>query len=229
MKYLKHSMLLVMILGLTTAGCALSRPMTQREQAAAIGGVGGGASGAIIGSLVGAATTGGLFGIPLGAVAGYYVGDRMGSRYEREASASNTGTAMAATRRRYEAAEGSSSGSVEVVHFPFDGTELDRQARRKLSSLANYIDENSPENVLVKGYTDSAGSRAYNRQLSRERAQEVRNFLIEQGVDRSIISMRGLGESDPIASNNTTAGRERNRRVEVIVGDRGEMETARAD
>lgn len=69
-----------LVLASASTGCGmLSRDPTEREQSAAIGGLAGGAAGAIIGSFAGSAVTGGLFGIPLGAVAGYYIGDRMAS------------------------------------------------------------------------------------------------------------------------------------------------------
>jgi hypothetical protein len=82
-----------LLAAISAASCVpLERPVTEREQAAAVGGLVGGAGGAIIGSLIGSAVAGGLHGLPLGAVAGYYVGDRMaqedrlaGSRLEQSA------------------------------------------------------------------------------------------------------------------------------------------------
>jgi hypothetical protein len=70
---------LALMIAIGTASCSppLSRPVTQREQTAGIGALAGGAGGAIIGSFVGSAVTGGLFGLPIGALAGYYIGDRM--------------------------------------------------------------------------------------------------------------------------------------------------------
>lgn len=72
------SILLALVIATGSVSCApLSRPVTQREQTAGIGALAGGAGGAIIGSFIGSAVTGGLFGMPLGALAGYYIGDRM--------------------------------------------------------------------------------------------------------------------------------------------------------
>ncbi|HWO43209.1 MAG TPA: hypothetical protein VNO43_15510 [Candidatus Eisenbacteria bacterium] len=78
MNPLRSAPALLALIALVSASCApLSRPVTHREQTAAVGALAGGAGGAIIGSLVGSAVTGGLFGMPIGAVAGYYLGDRM--------------------------------------------------------------------------------------------------------------------------------------------------------
>lgn len=71
--------------------------------------------------------------------------------------------------------------------------------------------------MVVTGHTDSTGSMAYNQRLSRQRAQAVANYLSEQGVPASKITVRGMGERQPIADNRTAAGRKANRRVEIDV------------
>jgi outer membrane lipoprotein SlyB len=87
MKHMSTSILLALVIATGSVSCApLSRPVTQREQTAGIGALAGGAGGAIIGSFVGSAVTGGLFGLPIGALAGYYIGDRL-SQEDRVAQA----------------------------------------------------------------------------------------------------------------------------------------------
>jgi len=72
--------------------------------------------------------------------------------------------------------------------------------------------------ISIEGHTDSTGSNQYNRELSRERALAVREFLVSQGISSETIGgTRGVGEADPIASNDTERGRQLNRRVEIIV------------
>jgi hypothetical protein len=98
------STLLVTLLALTAISCApLSRPVSERERTAAIGGLAGGAGGAIIGSMAGSAVAGGLFGIPLGAVAGWYLGDRLEARGDvREARLEERDAEIARLRRENE-------------------------------------------------------------------------------------------------------------------------------
>ncbi|MGH7823995.1 MAG: glycine zipper domain-containing protein [Candidatus Binatia bacterium] len=87
MNHLKGALVLGLVLATGSVSCApLSRPVTPREQTTAVGALAGGAGGAIIGSFIGGAVTGGLFGMPLGAVAGYYIGDRL-SQEDRMAQA----------------------------------------------------------------------------------------------------------------------------------------------
>ena len=69
----------------------------------------------------------------------------------------------------------------------------------------------------VEGHTDSVGTDDYNQSLSERRAESVKSYLIQQGIDRSSITSRGFGESQPVASNDTADGRQRNRRVELVV------------
>jgi OmpA-OmpF porin, OOP family len=70
--------------------------------------------------------------------------------------------------------------------------------------------------VSVDGYTDSVGSDAYNQKLSMRRAEAARRYLVDKGIDESRISVRAMGESNPVASNSTADGRAENRRVEII-------------
>ena len=73
----------------------------------------------------------------------------------------------------------------------------------------------------VKGYTDSTGSDAYNLKLSEQRSGAVRDYLTQEGIAGASISSEGFGEARPVASNDTAAGRQRNRRVELVIS--GEM------
>lgn len=74
-------------------------------------------------------------------------------------------------------------------------------------------------NLVIIGHTDSQASDAYNMELSRERADSVKAYLVSQGIDESKLSTKGMGETDPIADNSTEQGRFRNRRIEFMVND----------
>jgi outer membrane protein OmpA-like peptidoglycan-associated protein len=69
----------------------------------------------------------------------------------------------------------------------------------------------------VEGHTDSVGSDAYNQRLSEQRAESVRDYLLSQGLKSDILTAKGFGETTPVASNDTAAGRQQNRRVELVV------------
>lgn len=91
---------------------------------------------------------------------------------------------------------------------PAGMAELDAFAAR-LQSL------DSVQSVNIVGHTDSTGADAYNQNLSMRRANAVKNYLLDKGIDPSIITTSGMGESQPVADNATTEGRAQNRRVEV--------------
>jgi outer membrane protein OmpA-like peptidoglycan-associated protein len=90
-------------------------------------------------------------------------------------------------------------------------------AREKLAKISGIVLAHRGLKLEVEGHTDSVGSDDYNQVLSERRANSVRDFLIQQGVDSSFITARGLGETQPVASNDNATGRQMNRRVEMIV------------
>jgi len=90
-------------------------------------------------------------------------------------------------------------------------------AMHRLQMLATVLREHPERHVIIEGYTDNIGSVSSNRDLSQRRADAVRNFLIQNGVDPSRISAQGYGEASPVAPNTTEAGRLQNRRVEVVI------------
>ncbi len=105
------------------------------------------------------------------------------------------------------------------VAFGTGQTSLRPEARAHLGKLVQFVQSKPGKHVRIEGYTDSSGNAAVNQALSLKRAQSVRDALVEQGVDASRISVVGRGESDPVASNDTAAGRAKNRRVVVILQD----------
>ncbi len=102
------------------------------------------------------------------------------------------------------------------VNFDYDKATLQPAGRPILDEAAEILKANPDVNVEVRGFTDSRGSDAYNQRLSERRAQTVKNYLVSRGVSPSRLTTRGYGESDPVATNETEAGRAQNRRVELI-------------
>ncbi|MCK0715903.1 OmpA family protein [Chromohalobacter sarecensis] len=101
------------------------------------------------------------------------------------------------------------------VNFEFDSATLTSDAEGILDGIAEKLAANESVNVRLEGYTDSVGSASYNKELSQERADSVKDYLVSQGVNGDNVSTMGYGEEDPVATNETKAGRAENRRVEM--------------
>ena len=105
------------------------------------------------------------------------------------------------------------------VNFDFDKATIRPDAKVILDEAAEILKRNPDVKVNVDGYTDSIGTKEYNQKLSERRAASVADYLGAQGVDRSRLTPRGFGESNPVDSNKTKEGRAKNRRVELLVGE----------
>ena len=104
------------------------------------------------------------------------------------------------------------------VHFASGRADLKVGATSNLNKLVTFLNEYPDRTVAIEGYTDS--SEDYNNPgLSERRADSVKSYLAEQGINSIRLSASGKGESDPVAGNDSAAGRQQNRRVEVIIGD----------
>jgi outer membrane protein OmpA-like peptidoglycan-associated protein len=103
------------------------------------------------------------------------------------------------------------------VLFDFNKYTLRPAAREKLAKISGIILSHPGLRLEVDGYTDSIGSEAYNQKLSEERADQVRTYLTSQSLPSDIIVSKGFGKENPVASNDNAAGRQKNRRVEMVV------------
>jgi OmpA-OmpF porin, OOP family len=103
------------------------------------------------------------------------------------------------------------------VLFDFDKAVLKNEGKAKLDDLANRAKAINLEVVIAIGHTDSIGSDAYNQKLSVRRAESVKSYLVSKGVEPNRIYTEGKGEKQPVASNKTKDGRQKNRRVEIEV------------
>lgn len=109
----------------------------------------------------------------------------------------------------------------ENILFDVDQAALKPGGAQQLARVADYLRNNPDRNLLIEGHTDSTASDTYNLALSQRRANAVEDFLIAQGVDPRRINARGYGEQLPVATNDTAAGRQQNRRVELVILDAG--------
>jgi outer membrane protein OmpA-like peptidoglycan-associated protein len=103
------------------------------------------------------------------------------------------------------------------VLFDFGKYTLRPEAREKLAKISGIVLSHPGLYLEVEGHTDSVGSEEFNQQLSENRAESVRDYLAQQGVSRNDMIARGLGETMPVALNDTAVGRQQNRRVELVV------------
>lgn len=103
------------------------------------------------------------------------------------------------------------------VAFATGQTRLRPEAKAHLGKLVQFVQSQPSKHVRIEGYTDSSGNAAVNQSLSLQRAQSVRSALVQKGVSASRITAVGMGETNPVASNDTATGRAKNRRVVVIL------------
>lgn len=198
---------------LLAAGCS---SMSEREQGTAKGAGAGAVAGAVIGSVTGgSAGRGAVIGGVVGAVAGNLWPKRMEDKRAALAEASQgTGVEVVRTddnRLRLNVPSD--------VSFDTGRADIKPQMRPVLDEIGRNLDPNV--RVTVVGHTDSTGSDAINEPLSRERAVAVRDYLAVRGVSTARVNIAGRGSHEPVASNDTEAGRAANRRVEIFLSEQG--------
>src|SRR5690606_21166040 len=103
------------------------------------------------------------------------------------------------------------------IVFETDKAALKPGAMDNIDRLAKFLKQHPERTVRIEGHTDSTGSAEHNLELSRQRAEAVRDELVARGISRDRIQTIGRGETTPIASNQTAAGRQLNRRVEIVI------------
>ncbi|TDT43044.1 OOP family OmpA-OmpF porin [Halospina denitrificans] len=111
---------------------------------------------------------------------------------------------------------------LDGVTFEFDSATLTPNARVVLMRVARDLEYHSDVTVQIRGHTDSIGTAEYNRKLSQDRADSVKDFLVSQGIAEERITTKGFGFSKPVATNDTEEGRRLNRRIEMKRTDKGQ-------
>jgi outer membrane protein OmpA-like peptidoglycan-associated protein len=144
-------------------------------------------------------------------------------------AAANRDRAVAAVTAERQAKEAAAAAAASAAPpapaqqalpgFAFGAARLPAEAMPTIAQLAATLNNNPESKVMIEGHTDNVGSPDYNQTLAMERAQAVRTALVRHGVDVSRITVRSLGEDNPVASNDTRDGRRENRRAQVIIGD----------
>ena len=189
------------------SGCA---GMSQKQKGAVIGATAGAAAGAVIGNQTGSTVRGAIIGAVVGGAAGAVIGHQM-DQQAKELEQSIPGATI--TR----VGEGIAVSFPSGILFPFNSTDILPAGRDNLRQLASSLDKYPNSDILIVGHTDSVGTDAYNQDLSQRRALAASAYLQSLGVPASRLQTQGRGETEPIASNDTDDGRQRNRRVEIAI------------
>ena len=198
---------------LLLAGCATNPDGTTEYKRTAIGALAGAAVGAGSGALIagkGHRGTGALIGGVVGAAGGGAIGNYM----DRQAAEMK--------RKLPEAAIAREGDKLYValpsgILFDVDKKEIKPTARDSIAQAAEVLVKYPDTYITVEGHTDSTGTSEYNQKLSESRADAVRDMLMRDGVPASRLSIKGYGESDPVADNSTLEGRQLNRRVQLEI------------
>ncbi len=203
--HMLRALALVGALSVGAAGCATK---------AGTGAVAGAGAGAVVGGAIGAATgstaKGAIIGAAVGGAAGAIIGDQM----DRRAAELEDSIPGADIER---VGEGILVTFESGILFVFDSTSIQPAGRQNLATLATNLEKYPDSNVLIVGHTDNVGADAYNMTLSERRAESAASYLRQQGVSSGRIKTEGRGELEPVAANDTEAGRQENRRVEVAI------------
>ncbi|MDN3581653.1 OmpA family protein [Mucilaginibacter flavus] len=194
-------------IGILGAGC---NSLTKTQKGAAIGAGAGGTVGAFIGKAAGNTALGAIIGGAVGGTAGAFIGRNM----DRQAAEIKQTVPGATVTRE---GEGILVKFDSGILFDTDKSALKPEAQANLQKLAASLQNNPETNITIIGHTDNTGSNAHNMDLSVQRAESVKSYIVSYNVAASRLQTIGKGETEPIADNTTAAGRAQNRRVEITI------------
>lgn len=166
--------------------------------------------GGVIGNQLGNTALGAIIGAAVGGTAGALIGNYM----DKQAEEIQKDIEGAKVER---VGEGIKITFDSGILFATNSSTLEAQAKTSISKLSVILNKYPDTNILVTGHTDSDGKEEYNQTLSEKRAKAVSNYSMLQGISSSRLSIVGLGETEPVASNDTVDGKRLNRRVEIAV------------
>lgn len=207
---------------LMIAGCATTPddPNRKTKQGAAAGAVLGAITGAIVGhqqdrsgGALKGALIGGAAGGALGAGVGHYM-DKQQAEFEQQLATERQAHQVEVERLKNENLKITMSSEVS---FDFNSAAIKPAFNRTLDKVADILKRYNRTTIQVIGHTDNIGSDAYNQELSEKRARSVAWYLQDQGLAPRRVGTEGRGESQPRATNSTEAGRQLNRRVEMLI------------
>jgi outer membrane protein OmpA-like peptidoglycan-associated protein len=207
MKTIRLFALAIVLFGIVASGC---KSMNRTQKGAVIGAAGGGAIGAVIGKAAGNTAMGAIIGAAVGGATGAIIGRKM----DKQAEEMKKVLGDAEVRRE---GEGIVILFKEKVLFGYDRSDLTGSAQTNLDKLVNVLQKYPDTDIQIIGHTDSKGTDEYNQGLSERRANSVAGYLRTKGISSPRLTTKGMGESDPVATNDTDEGRSQNRRVEFVI------------
>lgn len=216
-----------MLAGSFLTGCSSVKNANNTQKGAVVGATAGAVLGGVLGNNVGSKNNSAL-GAVLGGVIGGTAGAVIGKNMDKQAQDIQTAVPGAQVERVGEGIKVILNEN--TVNFGFDSSDLTSTAKSNLDKIAKVFIDNPKTVITIYGYTDSVGKDEYNMKLSRSRANAVRSYLGSKGIGVRRMTAQGMGEADPIASNDTDAGRAKNRRVEFgIVANEDMIDDARKE
>ncbi len=219
---MKRTVMLMLAAGLALTACASNPndPNKHTKQNAATGAALGAIAGAVIGyqndhsgGALRGALIGGAAGGALGAGTGYYM-DKQEAEFNRQLADERRRNQIEVERLKNENLKITMNSEIS---FAYNSAQLTPAFHNTLDKVADILKRYPRTTIQIIGHTDSRGSAEYNQRLSEQRAQSVKYYLVDRGLDARRIVSEGRGESQPRASNNTEAGMQLNRRVEMMV------------
>lgn len=199
---------------LLLTSCEAVKNSNNEQRGAAIGTAAGAVIGGILGNNIGKGGNAPL-GAVLGGVVGGVAGGVIGNKMDKQAKEIKQTLPGAQVERVGDGIKVTMNES--IVNFAFDSSELSTTAKTNLDKLATVLTNNPDTNINIYGYTDSKGKDDYNLKLSDRRAAAVKTYLSSKGIASSRMFTMGMGKENPVASNDTDAGRAQNRRVEFAI------------
>ncbi len=208
MKKIKSIILIAVVAGLAifSYSCSTSNAV----KGGVIGGAGGAVVGGIVGNELGNTAVGAIIGAAVGGTAGALIGNYM----DEQAEEMDNDIAGAKIER---VGEGIKITFDSGILFETNSSTLQYQAKKNIADLSVILNKYPDTNILVTGHTDFDGTEQYNLDLSERRAKSVSDYTMGQGVISSRLSVLGLGELEPVATNETPEGKQLNRRVEIAI------------
>ena len=186
------------------AGCST---MNKQQKGTAVGAAGGAAIGAAV-------SKGNIWGILAGAAIGGVAGNLIGKKMDAQAKELTQAVPTAEVQR---VGEGINMTFASGLMFKINSSDLSDEYKDDLASAAEVFVKYPETSIIIEGHTDDSGSDAFNLTLSEKRAKSVADFLNSKGIDKSRITQKGYGETQPKYANDSEENRQKNRRVEIGV------------
>ncbi|WP_422859972.1 OmpA family protein [Flagellimonas sp. S174] len=209
----KKTTVYVLTIGLLLS-CDAVKNANNTQKGAVIGASGGAVIGGVIGNNVGKGNTalGAIIGAVVGGAAGGYIGNRM----DRQAERIEEEIPGAEVKRVGEGINVTFNEDAGV-YFDTNRSDVKGTSAATLDKLVGIFKEYPKSIILVEGHTDSAGPEDYNLNLSKQRAESVTKYLVSKGISSGRFTTKWYGEAQPKATNETSEGKAKNRRVELAI------------